>query len=192
MAYQVLKTLLAYHSRLINCPMTGNLIFSTSLTRSSQFTGEADNLSRFAIPPDYYVAGRLDKDSEDCCYYQLWGTTAQISHPRFKMRKHYWVQIEGEKVGSSLVQFRQGIALKDGKTRPRKQSRFNQCSRANPPIASANLFQINGLKSLSAKGKPSGQKNDCSAGSPYPTTDWSEDWRMDNRWTYSRHGGPFR
>ena len=100
--------------------MTGNLIlFNKPYGVLSQFTGEADNLSRFAIPPHYYVAGRLDKDSEGLLLLTNSGALqAQISHPRFKMRKHYWAQIEGKISDSSLARFRQGIVLRDGKTRP--------------------------------------------------------------------------
>ncbi len=136
--------------------MTGNLIlFNKPYGVLSQFTGEADNLSRFAIPSDYYVAGRLDKDSEGLLLLTNSGALqAQISHPRFKMRKHYWVQIEGKISESSLVQFRQGIALKDGKTRPAQAKPIQpNVPERILPFASANLFQINGLKSLSAKGK---------------------------------------
>ena len=99
--------------------MTGNLIlFNKPYGVLSQFTGEADNLSRFGIPPHYYVAGRLDKDSEGLLLLTNSGALqAHISHPRFKMRKHYWVQIEGEINDGSLAHLRQGVSLRDGKTR---------------------------------------------------------------------------
>ena len=91
--------------------MTGNLIlFNKPYGVLSQFTGEADNLSRFAIPPDYYVAGRLDKDSEGLLLLTNSGALqAQISHPRFKMRKHYWVQIEGKLAKAALSNFARAL-----------------------------------------------------------------------------------
>ena len=100
--------------------MTGNLIlFNKPYGVLSQFTGDADNLSRFGIPAHYYVAGRLDKDSEGLLLLTNSGALqAHISHPRFKMRKHYWVKIEGEINDSGLAHLRQGVSLRDGKTRP--------------------------------------------------------------------------
>ena len=85
--------------------MTDNLIlFNKPYGVLSQFTGKADNLGRFGIPPHYYVAGRLDKDSEGLLLLTNSGALqAHISHPRFKMRKHYWVQIEGEINDSGLA-----------------------------------------------------------------------------------------
>tara|TARA_B100000780_G_scaffold85804_1_gene58908 strand:- start:397 stop:813 length:417 start_codon:yes stop_codon:yes gene_type:complete len=40
---------------------------------------------------------------------------AQISHPKHKLAKTYWVQVEGETTPDHLRQLRKGIVLKDGK-----------------------------------------------------------------------------
>ena len=136
--------------------MTGNLIlFNKPYGVLSQFTGEADNLSRFAIPPHYYVAGRLDKDSEGLLLLTNSGALqAQISHPRFKMRKHYWAQIEGEISESSLAQFRQGIALKDGKTKPAQAKPIQpQVPERIPPIRQRQSIPDQWLEVILREGK---------------------------------------
>lgn len=92
-----------------------------------QFTDRslADNprltLSSFIDCPGVYPAGRLDRDSEglmlltDTGRIQSW-----ISDPKHKMPKTYWVQVEGEPDQTALNTLRQGVELKDGKTRPAK------------------------------------------------------------------------
>jgi 23S rRNA pseudouridine2457 synthase len=44
----------------------------------------------------------------------------KISDPRFKLEKTYWAQLEGEPTPEALAQLRDGVALKDGRTRPAK------------------------------------------------------------------------
>ena len=45
---------------------------------------------------------------------------AWISDPQHKMAKTYWVQVEGEPDSGALAALQQGVALKDGMTRPAK------------------------------------------------------------------------
>ena len=40
---------------------------------------------------------------------------AQISQPKYKLAKTYWVQVEGEPTADHLRQLRKGMLLKDGK-----------------------------------------------------------------------------
>ena len=66
-----------------------------------------------------YPAGRLDKDSEGLLLLTDDGRLQQaITDPRFKMRKVYWAQVEGQIGDDALSRLRRGVKLKDGPTRP--------------------------------------------------------------------------
>lgn len=66
-----------------------------------------------------YPAGRLDRDSEGLLVLTDDGRLqARISHPRHKMEKCYWVQLEGVPGQQVLQQLCDGVALKDGITAP--------------------------------------------------------------------------
>lgn len=66
-----------------------------------------------------YAAGRLDLDSEGLLLLTDDGALQQrITHPRYKLPKTYWVQVEGEPSRQALDQLRRGVTLKDGPTRP--------------------------------------------------------------------------
>lgn len=85
----------------------------------SQFTGEQPNLANYISIEGYYPAGRLDKDSEGLLILTNDGDLqTRISHPRFKMTKTYWVQVEGEITGEAIAKLKAGVTLKDGRTRP--------------------------------------------------------------------------
>lgn len=87
----------------------------------SQFTPEGRwrGLKDFIDVPGVYVAGRLDADSEGLLLLTNDGQLqARISHPRHKMEKTYWVQVEGTPGDAALLSLRQGVQLNDGVTRP--------------------------------------------------------------------------
>ena len=87
----------------------------------SQFTSDNDvyNLSKYIDISDIYVAGRLDKDSEGLLLLTNNGRLQHlISHPRHKLAKVYWVQVEGVPGESDLEILRTGVVLKDGPTLP--------------------------------------------------------------------------
>ncbi len=92
-----------------------------------QFTDRANaesprsTLSDFIDLPGVYPAGRLDRDSEGLMLLTDNGKLqAQISDPKHKMVKTYWVQVEGEPDMAALKALRDGVELKDGLTRPAK------------------------------------------------------------------------
>ncbi|WP_250460790.1 pseudouridine synthase [Microbulbifer litoralis] len=67
----------------------------------------------------FYAAGRLDSDSEGLLLLTDDGALQhQISHPRQKLPKTYWVQVEGEIGPGALAKLRRGVSLKDGVTAP--------------------------------------------------------------------------
>ena len=87
----------------------------------SQFRKEAGQLSLadYINITQIYPAGRLDKDSEGLLLLTNDGHLQhQISHPKHKQAKTYWVQVEGEITDAAITQLEQGVTLKDGPTRP--------------------------------------------------------------------------
>jgi 23S rRNA pseudouridine2457 synthase len=76
-------------------------------------------LAEFALPPDVYPAGRLDFDSEGLLLLTDDGALAhQLTDPRHKQPKTYWVQVEGTPDAGQLEALRNGVLLNDGPTLP--------------------------------------------------------------------------
>ncbi len=81
--------------------------------------GARSTLRDFLEAPDVYPAGRLDADSEGLVVLTADGALqARIADPRHRLRKTYWVQVEGAPVAAQLAQLAQGVSLADGPTRP--------------------------------------------------------------------------
>ncbi len=98
-----------------------------------QFTDRANaesprsTLSDFIDLPGVYPAGRLDRDSEGLILLTDNGKLqAQISDPKHKMAKTYWVQVEGEPDMAAFTALRDGVELKDGLTRPAKVRQIDE------------------------------------------------------------------
>jgi 23S rRNA pseudouridine2457 synthase len=86
-----------------------------------QFSGDAHRatLADYIDVPDVYPAGRLDADSEGLVLLTDDGAMqAAIAHPRHKLPKRYWVQVEGTPTTTALEALRRGVTLSDGATRP--------------------------------------------------------------------------
>jgi len=87
----------------------------------SQFRdGEGrDTLAKYIDIPNIYPAGRLDRDSEGLIVLTDDGKLqGKISHPKHKMEKCYWVQVEGIPNSDALQQLRDGVDIKGGRTAP--------------------------------------------------------------------------
>jgi len=86
-----------------------------------QFSGGEGRatLADFVPVPNVYPAGRLDADSEGLVVLTSDGALqARIAHPRHKMRKTYWVQVEGEPGEAALAAMRAGVDLGAFRTAP--------------------------------------------------------------------------
>ena len=85
-----------------------------------------------------YPAGRLDHDSEGLLLLTDDGSLQnRISHPKNKMQKTYWVQVDNEISEQAIQQLQQGVELKDGQTKPAKAKRIDEPSNLwprEPPI----------------------------------------------------------
>lgn len=97
------------------------LLFNKPYGVLSQFTDQEGRatLADFIAVPGVYVAGRLDRDSEGLMLLTDDGALqARIAHPRHKLWKMYWVQVEGEIDEAALARLRAGVELKDGMSKP--------------------------------------------------------------------------
>lgn len=87
----------------------------------SQFRAAAGRrtLADFIPLKGVYPAGRLDADSEGLLLLTDDGRLqGRITHPRHKLPKTYWVQVEGEPQEAALRRLREGVDLGDYVTRP--------------------------------------------------------------------------
>ena len=88
-----------------------------------QFTdsGGRETLADYIDIADIYAAGRLDRDSEGLLVLTDDGKLQhRIAHPRNKMPKRYWAQVEGIPGEDAIRRLRKGVMLKDGLTLPAK------------------------------------------------------------------------
>lgn len=102
--------------------MASIILFNKPFQVLSQFTDKEGRETLKSYLPQYtehYPAGRLDYDSEGLMLLTDSGELQhKISAPKHKMPKTYWVQVEGVPDETALQQWRDGIALKDGITKP--------------------------------------------------------------------------
>ena len=109
--------------------MTRLILFNKPYGVLCQFTDAGDTprptLSSYIDLPGVYPAGRLDLDSEGLLLLTDDGALqARIADPRFKMRKEYLVQVEGDVGEAALAALGRGVRLKDGPTRPAEVERI--------------------------------------------------------------------
>jgi len=115
------------------------LLLNKPFNTVCQFRGEPGDstLADFVPFKAIYAAGRLDKDSEGLLLLTGDGKLQhRITDPQHKLPKTYWVQVEHEPDDSALEQLRQGVVLKDGKTKPATVKRIEPPSvwERQPPV----------------------------------------------------------
>ncbi len=102
--------------------MSKIILFNKPFNVLCQFTDEGiqrETLADYIKIPGVYAAGRLDKDSEGLLLLTDDGSVqARIAHPKFKLPKTYWVQVDGIPDDAALEKLRKGVTLKDGLTKP--------------------------------------------------------------------------
>ena len=107
------------------------------ICKFSQEPGKA-TLADFVKVPDVYPAGRLDTDSEGLLLLTDDGALqARISHPKYKLAKTYWAQVEGTATEEAAVQLRNGVDLGDFVTQPADAKLIEEPANLwarNPPI----------------------------------------------------------
>lgn len=93
------------------------VLFNKPFHVLSQFTDEAGRktLADYISIKGVYPAGRLDYDSEGLLLLTDDGQLQSlISHPKHKLRKTYWAQVEGIAQQHHCEQLKTGVQLKDG------------------------------------------------------------------------------
>ncbi len=88
----------------------------------SQFTdpdGRKTLAGLFAFPDDVYPVGRLDYDSEGLLLLTNdKALTEKLLHPKQKLEKEYFVQVEGIPTEQAIMQLRTGVEIEKKKTLP--------------------------------------------------------------------------
>ena len=105
----------------------------------SQFTDEAgrSTLKDFVPVKGVYAVGRLDRDSEGLLLLTDDGPSKhRLSHPKFAHRRQYWAQVERQPDAAALAKLRQGVTIRDYRTRPAQVRAMAEpdLPPRNPPI----------------------------------------------------------
>lgn len=124
-----------------------------------QFSAHARHRTlRDYIPvADVYAAGRLDTDSEGLLILTDDGALQhRLSHPRHKVWKTYWAQVEGIPSTAALQQLARGVELGDFTTQPAQVRRMTEPSDLwprDPPIRERRAIPTSWLEIRIAEGK---------------------------------------
>lgn len=105
------------------------ILFNKPYRVLSQFRRDGDKatLADFITDPELRIAGRLDYDSEGLLMLSDDGRWIQrLIHPRNKVPKTYWAQVEGSPDEAALAILRDGVTLQDGPARPARVRRIDE------------------------------------------------------------------
>lgn len=141
-------------------------------TDDSEYKNQRKTLADYIDKPNFYAAGRLDRDSEGLLILTNDGKLQnKISDPKHKQPKTYLVQVEGNLSKQAIKQLQQGIKLKDGLTQPAKARRVNQPKwlwERNPPIRQRKNIPTSWLELIITEGK-NRQVRRMTAATGFPT-----------------------
>ncbi|HEV7372796.1 pseudouridine synthase [Arenibaculum sp.] len=129
-------------------------------------------LARYIDVPGIYPAGRLDRDSEGLLVLTNDGPLhARIAHPRHKLAKTYWVQVEGIPPRDAVQRLEEGIDLKDGPTLPARARLMDEPEGLwprDPPVRHRALIPTSWLELTLTEGR-NRQVRRMTAAVGYPT-----------------------
>lgn len=119
--------------------------------------GQHPTLKDYVPIPKVYPAGRLDTDSEGLLLLTDDGLLQhQLSDPKHKKSKVYWVQVEGTPTEHALQQLRQGLDLGDFVSRPALAEAIEEPENLwprNPPVRFRQHIPTSWLKITLYEGK---------------------------------------
>ncbi len=108
--------------------MSSLILFNKPYGVLTQFrrTDDRPTLADLFSDPDIHPCGRLDMDSEGLLLLTADGAlNARITHPRYKLPKTYWAQVDGDISEDAVAQLQRGVMLNDGPTRPARARRLD-------------------------------------------------------------------
>lgn len=150
------------------------VVFNKPFNTLCQFTDEQqrDTLANYIDIKNIYAAGRLDKDSEGLLLLTDDGKLQhKIANPKNTLEKYYWVQIEGAISEQAITRLKQGVVLKDGKTKPARVNRIDEPAglwSRTPPIRYRKSIPTQWIEIVIKEGK-NRQVRRMTAAVGYPT-----------------------